>query len=72
MKLRTGGPSDASGIRQTFLSETRLRCTVKLLSRGLIVAALFRKTGQRCAMEALPLRLNFAGVLGMNVCYDTK
>ena len=63
---RAVATSHTSSVRQAFLSEARLRCTVQLLCSGLIVAALFRKTGQRCAMEALPLRLNLAGVLSLD------
>ena len=39
--------SRACGVRQAFRCEARLRCTVKFLRSGLIVAALFRETGQR-------------------------
>jgi hypothetical protein len=55
-----------------FLSEARLRCTVKLLSSGLIVAALLRETGQRRPVEVLAIRLDLAGVLGANAGYDAK
>jgi len=68
----TSAASGACRVRQAFLSEARLGCTMKLLSSGLIVAALFCKTGQRCAMEALPLRLDLAGVLGVNARYDAQ
>ena len=71
-ELRMVSVSHASSVRQAFLSEARLRGTVKLLSSGLIVAALFRKTGQRCAMEVLPLRLDLTSILSVNARYDTK
>jgi hypothetical protein len=57
--LRAVAASHASSVRHASLSEARLRRTVQPLSGG-IVAALFRKTDQRCAMEALPLRLNLS------------
>jgi hypothetical protein len=72
--LRRGGRrlSHGSSIGQAFLGEARLRCTVKFLCSGLVVAALFRETGQCRAVKVFSFCLDLAAVVGQNDGTGTK